>query len=74
MVNTGPGGEDGTLLTQVQRGNLQAIALLYDRHASVVYSVALEMLGDPALAEQILSNIFLEVWRTPKRFMPITGS
>jgi DNA-directed RNA polymerase specialized sigma24 family protein len=74
MVNTPPGAEDGALLTQVQRGDLQAIALLYDRYASVVYSVALEMSGNPALAEQIVSNIFLEIWRNPKRFMPIAGS
>jgi DNA-directed RNA polymerase specialized sigma24 family protein len=74
MVNTRPGGEDGHLLTQIQRGDQQAIALLYDRYASVVYSVALEMLGNPALAEQVMSDIFLEIWRNPKRFMPIAGS
>ncbi|MGA3226865.1 MAG: sigma factor [Acidobacteriaceae bacterium] len=74
MVNKRSGGEDSTLLTQVQRGDLQAIALLYDRYASVVYSVALDILDDPALAEQIVSNIFLEVWRNPRRFIPIAGS
>src|ERR1700674_2774688 len=73
MVNKRSSGE-GTLLKQVQRGDLQAIALLYDRYASVVYSVALDILDDPALAEQIVSNIFLEVWRNPRRFIPIAGS
>jgi len=43
--------------------------LLYDRYATVVYSVAFRVLGDSALAEQILSDIFLEIWRSPKRFM-----
>ena len=65
--------EDCSLLKRIQRGDDQAIALLYDRYSSVVYSVALRVLRDPALAEQVLSDIFIEVWRSPKRFMQITG-
>jgi DNA-directed RNA polymerase specialized sigma24 family protein len=72
--NTRLGNEDGALLKRVQRGDQQAIAALYDRYARVVYSVALRVLGDPAPAEQILTAVFLEVWRSPKRFMQITGS
>jgi RNA polymerase sigma-70 factor, ECF subfamily len=74
VVNTRLGDEDGSLLERVQRGDDQALALLYDRYSSLVYSIALRVLRDPALAEQILSDIFLEVWRSPKRFMQITGS
>jgi DNA-directed RNA polymerase specialized sigma24 family protein len=73
VVNTRLGEEDGSLLERVQRGDDQALALLYDRYSSFVYSIALRVLRDPALAEKILSDIFLEVWRSPKRFMQITG-
>jgi DNA-directed RNA polymerase specialized sigma24 family protein len=52
----------------------QAISALYERYSSVVYSTALRVLNDPALAEQILSDIFLEIWRRPKRYLQITGS
>lgn len=66
--------EDCLLLERIQRGDDLAIALLYDRHASVVYSVALRVLRNPALAEQVLSDIFIEIWRSPDRIMQITGS
>jgi DNA-directed RNA polymerase specialized sigma24 family protein len=66
--------EDCSLLERTQRGDRQAVALLYDRYSSVVYSIALRLLRDAARAEQLLSDIFLEVWRNPKRFMPIAGA
>lgn len=66
--------EDRQLLERVHQGDDQAIALLYDRYAGVVYSIALRVLRDPGRAEQVLSDVFTEIWRTPKRFMEITGS
>jgi DNA-directed RNA polymerase specialized sigma24 family protein len=72
VVNTR--NEDGMLLERVQQGDEQAIALLYDRYSGVVYSIALRVLQDSALAEQILSDIFLEIWRSPERFAQQTGS
>jgi DNA-directed RNA polymerase specialized sigma24 family protein len=74
VVNTRLGDEDSSLLERVQQGDEQAIALLYDRHSGAVYSIALRVLHDPALAEQILSDIFLEVWRSPERLAQQTGS
>src|ERR1700689_3107604 len=74
VVNTRLSNEDGSLLERVQQGDEQAIAILYDRHSSIVYSIAFRVLHDPALAEQILSDIFLDVWRSPKRFMKHQGS
>ena len=74
MLNTPLSEEDRQLLERVHRGDGQAIALLYDRYAGVVYSIALRVLRDPGLAEQVLSDLFTEIWRTPKRFMEITGS
>jgi RNA polymerase sigma-70 factor (ECF subfamily) len=62
------------LLERVQQGDEQAIALLYERYSGVVYSIALRVLQDSALAEQILSDIFLEIWRSPERFAQQTGS
>jgi hypothetical protein len=72
VVNTR--NEDGMLLERVQQGDEQAIALLYERYSGVVYSIALRVLQDSALAEQILSDIFLEIWRSPERFAQQTGS
>lgn len=69
-----PCEDDRSLLKRIQGGNDDALASLYDRYASVVYSIALRVLSEPALAEQVLSDIFMEIWRCPGRFMEITGS
>lgn len=59
---------DLSLLERVRLGDDQAITSLYERYSSVVYSIALRVLRDPALAEQVLSDIFVEIWRSPGRF------
>ena len=56
---TSPGDEDAALLARVQNGNEQAMAVIYDRYAKIVYSVALRVLRDPASAEDILQEILL---------------
>jgi DNA-directed RNA polymerase specialized sigma24 family protein len=66
--------EDRSVLERIQRGDEQAIALLYDRYSSVAYSIALRVLRDQVLAEQVLSDIFIEIWRSPTGFMKVKGS
>ncbi|MBV9340529.1 MAG: sigma-70 family RNA polymerase sigma factor [Acidobacteria bacterium] len=41
---------------------------LYDRYSSVVYAVALRVLRDAAAAEDVLQEIFLQLWRNPGSF------
>lgn len=66
--------EDLSLLERIERRDNKAVALLYDRHSGIVYSMALRVLRNPALAEQILTEIFLEIWHSPTRFMKIAGN
>ena len=63
--------QDRLALEQIERGDEQAIARLYDRHAGLIYSMAMRVLQNSALAEQVLSDIFIEVWRGPRRFLQI---
>jgi len=65
---------DTQLLSLVQRGDEQAMASLYDRYSKVVYSVALRVLRDPASAEDVLQEIFMQIWRSPDRFVATRGS
>ncbi len=44
------------------------MALLYDRYASIVYSVALRVLGDTGAAEDVLQEVFMQLWRNPGAF------
>jgi RNA polymerase sigma-70 factor, ECF subfamily len=66
--------DDATLLALVQRGDEYAMASLFDRYSKVVYSVALRVLRDPASAEDVLQEIFMQVWRNPDSFIATRGS
>ncbi len=66
--------DDASLLALVQRGDEQAMASLFDRYSKVVYSVALRVLRDPASAEDVLQEIFMQVWRSPDGFIATRGS
>lgn len=65
---------DSMLISRVRTGDEDALAALHDRYASVVYSVALRVLGDTTQAEDILQEIFIQLWRNPQRFDANRGS
>jgi RNA polymerase sigma-70 factor (ECF subfamily) len=66
--------DDAGLLTLVQHGDERAIAVLFDRYSKIVYSVALRVLRDTALAEDVLQEIFMQIWRNPTSFFAVEGS
>jgi RNA polymerase sigma-70 factor (ECF subfamily) len=66
--------DDAALLILVQRGDEYAMSTLFDRYSKVVYSVALRVLRDPASAEDVLQEIFMQVWRNPEGFIATRGT
>jgi RNA polymerase sigma-70 factor (ECF subfamily) len=44
------------------------MADLYDRYSGIVYGVALRVLGDTTAAEDVLQDVFLQLWRNPRAF------
>src|ERR1700727_1774113 len=76
LVNTKPPSaqDDAALLALVQRGDEYAMAALFDRYSKIVYSVALRVLRDPASAEDVLQEIFMQIWRNPDGFVATRGS
>ena len=69
-----PFSEDAELLSRLQSGDEQAMASLYNRYSKIVYSVALRVLRDPASAEDVLQEIFMQIWRNPDSFIATRGS
>ena len=63
-----PEPNDGALIAAIRSGNQDAMAQLYARYSSVVYAVALRVLGDTAAAEDVLQEIFMQLWRSPEAF------
>lgn len=59
---------DFALLSAVRSGSESAMAALYDRYSSVVYAVALRVLGDTGVAEDVLQEVFMQLWRNPGMF------
>src|SRR5262245_18014516 len=65
---------DEDLMTQVERRDADAFAILYDRHGGAAYSLAHRIVGDPSVAEDVTQEAFLSVWRSGARFDPTRGS
>jgi RNA polymerase sigma-70 factor, ECF subfamily len=51
-----------------------AISALYDRYSRTVYGVGLKILGDRSLAEELVQEVFLKVWRSSRTFDASRGS
>ena len=65
---------DLATVTAMKSGDQSALAELYDRYSSVVYAVALRVLGDTGAAEDVLQEVFLQLWRNPGAFDAARGS
>src|SRR5207245_5889188 len=59
---------DVSLVSAIRSGDESAMALLYDRYSSIVYSIALRVLGDTGAAEDVLQEVFMQFWRNPGVF------
>jgi RNA polymerase sigma-70 factor (ECF subfamily) len=65
---------DETLATLVAQGDSAALEVLYDRFASRVLGMALKIVGDQALAEDILQETFWRVWQSAATYQSQLGA
>ncbi|CAN5159900.1 ECF RNA polymerase sigma factor SigK [soil metagenome] len=65
---------DAGLVVAVSRYNQDALAEAYRRHAGSVFGLARRLLVEPALAEEIVQEVFLRLWNDPDKFDPGRGS
>jgi len=77
-ADSGAGGTtrncDAELLNGLKARNQQAMADLFDRYSGLVYSVALRVVGDTGQAEDIMQEIFFQLWKSPDAFSQSRGS
>lgn len=65
---------DWSLLARVAKKDEASLAALYDRYSRLVFAEASRILRDNGAAEEILQDIFYQVWRTAEKFDPRRGS
>jgi RNA polymerase sigma-70 factor (ECF subfamily) len=64
-----PAREDEiALLAQIAQQDQAALAQLYDRYAQVMYAIAFKILGTPEEAEEVVLDVFHQVWRTADHY------
>jgi RNA polymerase sigma-70 factor (ECF subfamily) len=61
------------LIQRVGRGDQAAFADLYDLVAPLVHGVVLKVVRDPSHAEEVVQEVFVELWRVAPRFDPAKG-
>src|SRR5262245_38972474 len=64
---------DADLVASIAGGDRKALASLYDRHSGVMLGLAMRIVRDRREAEDLLHDVFLEVWRSAKDFDPKRG-
>ena len=63
-----PNLDEAALIERIRSGDETAMADMYDRYSGIVYGVALRVLGNTTAAEDVLQEVFLQLWRNPQVF------
>jgi RNA polymerase sigma-70 factor (ECF subfamily) len=64
---------DGELMERVVQRDPSALETLYDRYGRTVYSLVLRISQQPASAEEIVQDVFLQLWKSADRFQASRG-
>src|SRR5262247_2142062 len=65
---------DEEVMEQLRTGHPDALPVLFDRFHRLVLEVALRILRDPGEAEDVMQEIFLEIFKKASQFDPAKGS
>ncbi|QIN82145.1 sigma-70 family RNA polymerase sigma factor [Rubrobacter tropicus] len=66
--------EDEILVRRVAAGDERALGVLYDRYSGLVYGAGNRFLGDRGLAEDLVQDVFVSIWRNADGFDPSRAS
>jgi RNA polymerase sigma-70 factor (ECF subfamily) len=66
--------DDGYILNAITRRDPDALVLLYDRYGRIAFGLAYRILGDATIAEEVVQDAFMSVWRRSSSFDASRGS
>jgi RNA polymerase sigma-70 factor (ECF subfamily) len=66
--------EDLALIERVKRRDEHALAKLYDRYAQLLYTLALRIVSTSEEAEDVLQDVFLQIWNRSNTYMKERGT
>lgn len=61
------------ILHRLQQGDGNALEALYNRYASLVYTLALQITKETPLAQEVVQDVFTKVWVSPNLYDPARG-
>ncbi len=64
---------DVELLKQIAKQDREAFAQFYDRHSTLMFSIACKILNDKGEAEDVLQEAFVQIWEKAARYDPKLG-
>jgi RNA polymerase sigma-70 factor, ECF subfamily len=65
---------DSALIEKMMAGDEAALSALYDRYAPMLFGMLMRVLKDQQAAEEVLQDLFLQLWRNAGKFDPNRGS
>jgi RNA polymerase sigma-70 factor, ECF subfamily len=65
---------DSALIERVMAGDETALSTLYDRYSAMLFGMLMRILNDRGAAEEVLQDLFMQLWRNAGRFDASRGS
>ena len=62
------------LLLRIAAGDIQSMATFYDETAAPLFSLAIRILGDHGEAEEVIQDVYMQIWENAGAFDPMLGS
>ena len=72
-IGTGEPGTDADLVARLAAGDGTALADIYSRYGRPAYSLARRICAEDGVAEDVVQEVFLTLWREPDRYEPQRG-
>lgn len=67
-------GDDIALLDRIAHGDRDALRRLFEKHAPLMLGISSGLLDDRHAAEDVVNEVFFELWQKPDRYNPSRGS